>query len=329
MLRKQKILILGGTEFVGRQLVEKLMSDKNFELYLFNRGKTNPEIFPSVNRIVGDRDSDDINQIKEHNWDYVVDFSCYFPNSLKKTLKNLNKDVKSYVFVSSISVYDLEQYDGSHEIDEEYRKLNYTEEQLLEPGFAHYGEKKKACEDILLSNGWLNSTTLRPSIIYGKYDPTDRLYYWLYRIRNQSEILLPDDGKFKMSITSSSDLVDIIQQTIKGEIPKGVYNCVSNPTLVFKEILKNVRRELKSDCHFIPVDRVTLKEMNVSIYDFPFYWRRELSISNRRLQDFLGDDVNNRVLSFQETIAYYESLNWPLPAEGLEINRELDLLGRL
>ena len=78
-MTKEKILILGGTEFVGRLLVGALLQNPNYEIYLFNRGKTNPHLFPEVKKIIGDRETDDIKKIQTENWDYIIDFSSYFP----------------------------------------------------------------------------------------------------------------------------------------------------------------------------------------------------------------------------------------------------------
>jgi len=141
--QKNKILILGGTEFVGRQLVEDLSKDSSIELYLFNRGKTNADLFPKVQRIIGDRETKDIEQLRQHQWDYIIDFSSYFPQSLSNTLEVINQDVKKYIYISTISVYDFPQYDGQSKIEETFPRNAYTEEQLLAPDSKkYYGETK-------------------------------------------------------------------------------------------------------------------------------------------------------------------------------------------
>ena len=83
-MNKPKILILGGTSFIGRNLVEQLIQQDQYQLTLFNRGQTNNHLFPNLNFIQGDRNTDDILQIGNQNWDYVIDVSCYFPDSLQQ-----------------------------------------------------------------------------------------------------------------------------------------------------------------------------------------------------------------------------------------------------
>jgi len=136
---KKKILILGGTKFVGRQLVSKLVESDSYEIYLFNRGKTNPNIFSKITQIVGDRETDDIKQIKNYQWDYVVDFSSFYPKSLLKTISNLNKDLKKYIYISSISAYQLKNYDSSFEIVENFELKNCTKEEEIDSGLKTYG----------------------------------------------------------------------------------------------------------------------------------------------------------------------------------------------
>ena len=76
----KSVLILGGTLFIGRCLVEKLVAEEDLEITLFNRGKTNPDLFPETQKIIGDRETSDIDQILERDWDFIIDISCYNPN---------------------------------------------------------------------------------------------------------------------------------------------------------------------------------------------------------------------------------------------------------
>ena len=78
----KKLLILGGTNFIGRYLTERLLESSNYKITLFNRGCTNSHLFPEVKRIFGDRHTKDIRLLGNEKWDVVIDISCYFPNSL-------------------------------------------------------------------------------------------------------------------------------------------------------------------------------------------------------------------------------------------------------
>ena len=101
-----KILILGGTSFIGRNLVERLINNEENDLTLLNRGATNTHLFPEQKKIVCDRNSVHIVDKIEGDWDYIIDVSCYFPRSLDRILKATSKNLKKYIFVSTCSVYE-------------------------------------------------------------------------------------------------------------------------------------------------------------------------------------------------------------------------------
>ena len=106
---KKKILIIGGTAFVGRVLLEHLLQLGGYEITLFNRGKTNAGLFSGVSQIHGNRETDDIKLLANKNWDVVIDFCGYYPLSLQKIVDTLRGRIGRYIFVSTGSVYDLEQ----------------------------------------------------------------------------------------------------------------------------------------------------------------------------------------------------------------------------
>ena len=102
----KKVLILGGTQFIGRNLVERLLEMDNFDITLFNRQETQVDLFPEVKKIKGDRETNDINQIAKESWNFVIDLSCYYPNWLKNTLTCLSDNLEKYILISTCSVYD-------------------------------------------------------------------------------------------------------------------------------------------------------------------------------------------------------------------------------
>ena len=166
----KNILILGGTNFIGRRLVERLLESEAYALTLFNRQRTHAELFPQVNKIKGDRETESIEQIVEGNWDAVVDLSCYFPAALENTLKALTKESK-YIFVSTCSVYDNEM-DRSILKNETAPVLSCSAQQRSDRSAASYGNRKAECERLLMDSG-MPYVILRPSLVFGTYDPTD------------------------------------------------------------------------------------------------------------------------------------------------------------
>ncbi len=104
----KKVLVLGGTQFVGRVLVEQLLKRGGYEVVLFNRGKTNPQLFPELRKIVGNRETDDLFQTCSEDWDAVIDINGYYPNTLQAYASRIQPHCKRYIFISTASVYNLE-----------------------------------------------------------------------------------------------------------------------------------------------------------------------------------------------------------------------------
>ena len=317
------MLILGGTEFVGRQLVERLITDPNNELFLFNRGKTNPHLFPDTNKIIGDRETTDIEKIKNHRWDYIVDFSSYYPQSLQKTLDQINKNVKKYIYISTISVYDFKQYDATSKIDEEFPKVTCSPEEAVDTTLKTYGKKKWACEQVLQKAHWLKKTVLRPSVIYGKYDHTDRFYYWLRKIKFRDAIIVPDGGRHKLPLTFADDLVDIILDALNHDLPNGIYNCTTHESLKIRDILTKAREILGSECRFVEKDTTGLKAQDAH---FPLNFGGHIMIDHSKLLESGNFNFHSFENSLKATISYYNDENWRACKLGIDDKKEDDIL---
>lgn len=311
---KEKVLILGGTEFVGRLLVEALRMDKSKAIYLFNRGKTNSDLFPELPRIIGDRETDDIEKIKAYQWDYVVDFSSFYPKSLQKTVEQINRNVKKYIYISTISVYDLGNYDGSFSILEDYEKVSCSAAEAVDQSMKTYGKKKMACEAVLNQADWLPSIILRPSVIYGKYDPTDRFYYWLRKIKLGNEIVIPNDGEDQLTLTYANDLVAILLQAINTDFPTGSYNCSTHQPISFNALLEMMKDLLKRENDFYGMAPAKLRADKIWL---PLSFVGNFLTDNTKVKKNTGLDFTLFKDSIADTIAFYESENWPTCRVGM------------
>jgi len=320
---KEKILILGGTEFVGRLLVEALQEAGRYEIYLFNRGKTNPDLFPEVKRIIGDRETDDIEKLQQEQWDYIVDFSSFYPHSLQRTLDQINRDVKKYIYISTISVYDFKAYDLSFDIKEDYNRQSCSPEEAVDQTMKTYGKKKAACEVVLDEAEWLNAVILRPSVIYGRYDPTDRFYYWLRKLKKANEIIIPNEGEDKLSLTYADDLRSIIQCAIEGEVPNGVYNCNTHEPLSFNSMLSMMQDLLSTDCKLYGLSMEVLRAEKVWL---PLSFIRNLSYDNTAIKNATGLTFTPFKASIQSSIDYAEENNWKDCRVGMDEEKEQALL---
>jgi 2'-hydroxyisoflavone reductase len=198
--KPSRILILGGTGFLGPALVEAARS-RGDEVTLFNRGKTNPGRFTDVEQLHGDRDGK-LEALKGRRWDVVVDTSGYVPRIVRMSAELLAPGVERYVFVSSISVYDESIPPGSGE----GAKTAVLSDPATEDVRASYGALKAACERAAEAAMPGRVLVVRPGLIVGPGDPTDRFTYWPVRLDQGGEVLAPGTGKDPVQVIDVRDL---------------------------------------------------------------------------------------------------------------------------
>mgnify|MGYP000285957872 CR=1 FL=1 len=220
-----KVLILGGTKFLGRHLVESLKKDKDieFDITLFNRGQTNANLFKKVNYIKGDRFKD-IVKIHE-SYDVIIDTNGYFPRNMDELCSKLKDKTKKFIFISSCSVYDLEEQPQENVTELKHKLVNIDIDESDETNET-YGARKYLCEKKVEAHFPRSSLILRPGLIVGPHDSTYRFPYWGDRIAKGGKILAPGDPKAPVQFIDARDLSDFIVQGIKYDLV-GVFNTVS------------------------------------------------------------------------------------------------------
>ncbi|HEY3250264.1 MAG TPA: NAD-dependent epimerase/dehydratase family protein [Ignavibacteria bacterium] len=327
-----KILILGGTGFVGRILTENLInSGKN--PVLFNRGKRNPDIFPELRKIKGDRETADIKHISNESWDVVVDFSGMFPDNVEYIINLLKGKAGRYIFISSVSAYEMDEEENNSEpIKEDFKTYPCTDEQRKDKNImATYSQKKAECERILLDNSWLDVIIFRPALIYGRYDPTDRFHYWLYRSKSEKEILLPDDGNTRSTSTYSEDFAKILEKSLTIKNHHKVYNAATHETVSLKEIIQTATKLLNTNPQTVNAPAEFFKINNVQPWtDIPLWLGgSHLVFDNSRIKKDFGIQFSSFEDSLKGCIDYYSSLGWPVPKYGLQLDKEKELIKQL
>ncbi len=328
----KNILILGGTGFVGRILSEMLSKTEN-NVTLFNRGKRNPALFPEFEKIHGDRNTEDVFKLATRSWDVVIDFSGFFPDNIEIVASLLKGNVKRYIFISSASVYDVANPEEiTYPMKEDFKLLPCTYEQRVDKHpFNFYGNKKAECERILLKSDWLDIIIFRPALIYGRYDPTDRFYYWLYRTKTQDEIMLPDNGITKQTNTYSEDFAEVIFNAIDIEKHKPVYNAVTHPALSIKEMVTLMTGYFKRNPKFINASSEFLTEKNITEWVSIPLWIKDFSfiLDNSDLISDFGIKFQKFENSIVRLNEYYSDLGWYEPKDGISIAREKELISLL
>ncbi|TYP72472.1 NAD-dependent epimerase/dehydratase family protein [Paenibacillus methanolicus] len=179
------LLLLGGTKFLGKHIAETALR-RGHRVTLFHRGLTNPGLFPDAEHITGDRDGG-LDALAGRRWDAVVDTSGYVPRVVRQSARLLAERADHYTFISSVSVYaDFSVLDIA-----EGAPLLSLEDPAEENVAAHYGALKASCEEEVRSAFGERALVIRPGLIVGPDDPTDRFTYWPWRFAQGGDVLVP------------------------------------------------------------------------------------------------------------------------------------------
>jgi 2'-hydroxyisoflavone reductase len=325
-----RILILGGTRFLGRHLVEAAL-ERRHEVTLFNRGKSNPGLFPQLETIIGDREKD-VNKLNGRIWDAVIDVVGYVPRIVRLSAEILKANASRYVFISSISVYD----------DAIFKKIGITEsdpvakmkdETVEEITGETYGPLKALCEQAVCEIYEERALIIRPGLIVGPHDPTDRFTYWPVRVAGGGEVLAPEKPDAPAQIVDVRDLSEFIIGLIENNA-SGIYNATGpDYALTLSRILEVSKQVSGSDARFIWAPADFLKQHNVMEWSDMPVWVPDIEEN----QGFSRMDVSKAIqagLKFrplEETVR--DTLEWaktrPEDHEwraGLTAEREVQVL---
>ena len=212
------LLILGGTRFLGRHLVEAALGDDH-RVTLFNRGLSGPDLFPEVETIRGDRDGD-LSALRGRRWDAVIDTCGYVPRVVRASAGLLAEAVGHYTFVSSISVYPDDMGPGA---DEGAPVVELEDPTVEEVTGDTYGGLKALCERVVEEEMPGRALNVRPGLISGPHDPTDRFTYWPRRVAAGGEVLAPDRPERRVQFIDVRDLAGWMVK-MSAEQQTGTYN---------------------------------------------------------------------------------------------------------
>ena len=323
----KRILVLGGTNFIGRNLVERLMTSGEYDISLFNRQQTQSDLFQTLKKIKGDRETADIHKIGNKKWNFVIDLYCYYPASLKAVLDQL-KGIDNYIFVSTCSVYD-HLINQSVLRNESAEILDCSPEQQIDRSPSTYGNRKAECERIL-KNAGLAHTILRPALVFGQYDPTDRFYYWLHQVNSSKDLVVPENGERQFSTTYVFDLVEAILASLKTSAASETYNVITQPQTSIGQIIEIASRFLKKDPKWINASAEFLKEEQVQEWvDMPLWIHGDhFTYSNQKLIQNLAIPLTAFDKAIEHTIKHYQGLDWYKPTYGIEEQQRQRLLKR-
>lgn len=323
------IVIIGGTRFVGRHIAEAFV-ERGHAVTLFNRG-SNPDVLSNLEQIHGDRASD-LERLGDRTWDAVVDTSGYTPNVVEASARYFKGRARRYVFVSTISVYDPSKTAGP---DEDAPVMQFPQDaDPSEYADERYGALKVLCEDAVLREFGDGVTIVRPGLVAGPFDPTDRFTYWVVRFDEGGTVVTPAHEN-AVQFIDARDLAAFTVHTVEQAVD-GVFNCVTpRASITFGELCRACMHEAApEDAVMVPLSDEFMAQYEVRPWTELPLWipaaSESSSIANADSSRALSAGLKIRPIA--ETVR--DTLAWARGAEkrpgglraGMEPEREAALL---
>jgi len=331
-----KLLILGGTQFLGRHFVDAALA-AGHELTLFNRG-SRAGLFPEVEQLHGDR-LQDLSALHGRRWDAVFDAGCYLPSAARRAAETLRDAVEHYCLISSISVYphiDADTVESSPLAALSAAQLEGAEALGTTGGSqngggygAAYGGLKALCEQTVQALLPGRTLVLRPGFIVGPYDFSPRLRYWLTRLAEGGAVLAPGRPERAVRMIDARDIADFALRQAAQRRP-GVFNTAGADGLSMGQLLQaaNIACGASAQLHWRS-DAELLAAGVQPFADLP-YWLPEADNAMMEIRDTAALAAGLHYRPLAETL--HDSAAWLRgePAQGpqgLARERERALLG--
>ncbi len=335
--KPQRILILGGTGFIGPHQVQYAL-DRGHTVTLFNRGRTNPGLFPKVEKLQGDRAAGDYKALAGREWDVVIDNPTTLPRWVREAGAALQGRAKQFIFVSTISVYAANDTPWADETAATATTDTPNEEDPAKRGQL-YGPLKALSEKEAEKAFPGKTTIIRPGLIVGPGDLSDRFTYWPVRVRKGGEILAPGTPLDVVQVIDARDLAEFIVRCGEEGVT-GTYN-VTGPRspLTMGEMLGAMRAQIpNSDAQFLWGDAAFLAEQKVRGWSDMPVWIPPIGptagFTRRSIKRALDKGLTFRPLAdtVRDTLAFYDQQTEERKAQlraGIAAAREQEVLAAL
>lgn len=316
-----RVLVLGGTQFIGRSIVETLLA-AGHEVTTLTRGRSPDELPAAVERLRGDRDAGaaGLAALAGRGWDVCVDVSGYTPQQVRPSAELLRATVRRYVFVSTVSVYGDPR---EHPVHEGFPLMQPAAEDIREITGETYGPLKVACEQLVSELYGDRATLLRPQIVAGAHDPTGRYPYWVRRAELGGEMLAPGDGTDYVQVIDVGDLARFTRTVLERDLA-GVFN-LAGPRLTWAAFLGLLGA---AELVWVPAD--VLRSAGVTFVELPLFreqggkWSGLMNVSNERALA-AGLKVSDPAATAGDVRAWLRERELPL---ALSPEREAELIHR-
>ena len=324
--------MLGGTRFLGRATVEAALA-RGHEVTLFNRGETNPELFPQVEKLLGDRGEQvphlqptrpsDLSALEGRTWDAVVDPSGYVPNVVRTSAEKLANSTGYYLFVSSLSVY-ADRSKRMVEGDALEQLGDMPDDRLLED-YSNYGALKALAEEAVAETFPEAHANVRPGLIVGPHDPTGRFTYWPHRVARGGDVAAPAPPDERVQFIDVRDLAEWMVGLCERR-DSGEFNAV-NEGVTWTELFDTCRTVSGSEARVVWIDGAFLLEQGIEQWMGLPMWIEDESDKGLHRADIsraLGTGLTQRPLG--DTVRATLELAETTDSAGLSPEREASLL---
>lgn len=321
-----RILVLGGTAFLGRHFVEAAINAGHDVTYV-HRGTTNQGLFPAAREILLDRKTD-IDQL-EGTFDAVYDTCGYHPRDVRASVKHLSSLANHYVFVSTVSVYaDM----SNKMVTEQNAVATLDNPEETEVSNESYGALKACCEQEVLQGFDGATTIIRPGLIVGPFDPTDRFTYWPVRVQRGGNVLCPGSPDRNIQFVDVRDLAEWSLRIVEHRTT-GLFHVSGHQRTSMQEFVETCKSTLNKDAQLHWVDDATLAENSVGPWmemplwipeeKGPFFGMMNIDLSLAFAHGFSARPI---VDTIRDTWQWYESVGKPELKTGLNSEKEREIL---
>ena len=317
------LLVLGGTQFVGRHIVEQGLA-RGHRVTLFHRGRTNPGLFPQAEEILGDRDGG-MNPLAGRSWDAAIDVNGYVPRLVRDATRLLAGSIDRYLYISTLSV--LADFGIPHQ-DETAPRVAFERIATEEITGETYGPLKAACEAVVDGSMGDRAAILRPGFIVGPWDHTGRFNYWIRRASEGGAMLAPGSPGDPVQFIDARDLAAFALRVLETKM-SGTYHVVGpRDPLTWAGLFEECNRVAGSDTRVAWVPFDFLDGRGVGPRELPMRFRGADGLSRTSSEKAIAQGLAFRPLP--ETIR--DTLQWDAAhgarEVGLTADREREILSQ-
>ncbi|SMY03026.1 NAD-dependent epimerase/dehydratase family protein [Brevibacterium antiquum] len=325
----QRALVLGGTQFLGVHVVERLL-DAGYDVTLSNRGETNPEAFPHLQTLLADRDSN-MACLEGSAWDVIYDLSGHEPEHIAKVANHVNNDAR-YIFVSTINVYA--DTSGTDPITENSIVFTTPFDEVDPESMDAYGQLKALAEAEVRAH-FPQHHVVRPGVICGPGDPSDRLTYWATRFAESGPHIVPEAQEVSLQFIDVRDLAGWLV-SLGSEPHSGTYNAVA-PRTTLSAFLSEIERISGSSVERVALSESAMKKHEVMPWVQIPMWLPTSDTGKQAFFNIDASDATRRGLMTRRSPDTIQAiLEWAdgerlktEPRYGLSSDQETDLIAVL